>query len=296
MKKIFLGIFLVLLASVFVYAQEEMPAPAQPEKTVDRAAVLAEVNGIKITMGDFQDEIATMPAQYQGVVNANKKKFLDELILQELLVKEAVAKGVDKDKEVTDLIEKFKKRVVAQKMIQNAIEGITVTDEEVKKYYDEHKDEFKESEQVKASHILIKVDENAGEEADKAAKAKADELLKKVKGGEDFAAVAKEKSECPSASRGGDLGFFQKGMMVPEFEEVAFKLNPGEISEVVKTKFGYHIIMVSEKQPEKQLGFDEVKEEINQKLKNEKMRTALTSYTDGLKAKASIKINEDLLK
>lgn len=170
-----------------------------------------------------------------------------------------------------------------------------VSDEEIKKYYEEKKSEFYKDE-VKASHILIStLDENNKElsaEKKKDAKKKAEDVLKKVKSGEEFAALAKEYSDDKgSGSEGGDLGFFGKGVMVPEFEEAAFSLKVGEISEIVESQFGYHIIKVTDKVDE-QLPLEEVKETIQKTLLAQKYNEAIEKITKD----AKVEKNEDVIK
>lgn len=257
--------------------------------------VLADVNGTKITMSDFEKEISNMPENYKAVVNANKRKYLDELILSELLFQEAVKTQLDKDKDILSDLEKFRKRLLAQKLIEKVVlEGTVVSEEEEKKYYEEHKNDFRSEELVNAAHILIKGDAE-DESKDKEAMAKAEGLLKKINEGGDFATLAKENSDCPSKEKGGELGFVSRGRMVPEFEEAAFKLKAGEMSGIVKTKFGYHIIKALDRMEEKQKEFDEVKKEIQEKLLDEKRRNTFNSYTEELKKKADITVNEALL-
>ncbi len=153
---------------------------------------------------------------------------------------------------------------------EDYLKGIKVSDEDVKTYYDEHKDEFKQEHQVQARHILFKTPEKMTEKENEAIVAKAKDVLAKVKAGEDFAELAKKYSECPSASKGGDLGFFGKGAMVKPFEDAALKLKKGEVCpDLVKTQFGYHIIKVEDVKEEKEKSFDEVKSEIINKLTKE---------------------------
>jgi len=153
---------------------------------------------------------------------------------------------------------------------EDYLKGIKVSDEDAKTYYDEHKDEFKQEHQVQARHILFKTPEKMTEKENEAIVAKANDVLAKVKAGEDFAELAKKYSECPSASKGGDLGFFGKGAMVKPFEDAALKLKKGEVCpDLVKTQFGYHIIKVEDVKEEKEKSFDEVKSEIINKLTKE---------------------------
>lgn len=277
-----LAISLCILSSS-VYAEEE--------KT------LAEVNGVKITIDDFEQEVSSVPENYRGMINANKKKFLDDIILQELLYQEALKKKLEKDKDVISTLERVKKKILAQKLLEKEVmELAKVSEDEIKKHYEENKNDYKEPEQVNAAHILIRLKDGATPEEDKAAMDKIQGLLKKIKEGGDFSTLAKENSDCPSGSKGGELGYFSRGQMVPEFEEAAFKLKAGEVSDIVKTKFGYHIIKVLDKKEERVKEFSEVKEEIEQKLTGEKQKSAFEDYTKKLKDNAKITINEELLK
>ena len=169
---------------------------------------------------------------------------------------------------------------------------IGVAEEEVKKYYDENVTEFEVPEQVQASHILLSTkptDPNADPNEVKAqAKQKADELLKELKDGGDFAALAKEHSSCPSKARGGDLGQFTRGRMVKPFEEAAFALKAGELSDVVETDFGYHIIKVTEHTDASTTTFEEAKDGITEKLSRQKKAEVMKAYLETLRDGAKI--------
>lgn len=183
--------------------------------------------------------------------------------------------------------------IAIKKYQENFEKNNTVSDEEAKKYYDENKDDFYVDE-VQASHILISTkDENdkpLSEAKKKEAKEKAEKLLKQVKDGGDFAKLAKENSSCPSSEKGGDLGYFGRGEMVPAFDEVAFKLKKGEISEIVETDFGYHIIKLTDKK-EGTTPFEEVRDSIKTELLKEKFN----KNVEEIVKKSKIEKNEDLL-
>ncbi len=149
---------------------------------------------------------------------------------------------------------------------------VNVTDEEIKDYYDEHYKEYNEEKKVKASHILFKVPHDASPEEIEKVKAKAQKVLNLAKSGEDFAELAKKYSEGPSAPNGGELGYFTKKDMVPEFANAAFKMKPGEISDLVRTPYGFHIIKVEDVKPAHHKTLEEVKDEIKNKLVSEKAR------------------------
>ncbi len=167
---------------------------------------------------------------------------------------------------------------------------IAVTEADAKKYYDENIQEFQVPEQVRASHILIRpADPNTDPNQAKAqAKAKAEEVLKKVKDGGDFAALAKENSDCPSKALGGDLGLFPRDRMVKPFADAAFAMKVGEISNLVETQFGYHIIKVTEHQDPNQITFDKAKANIINQLTRQKKTEVARKYVDSLRQSAKI--------
>ncbi len=168
--------------------------------------------------------------------------------------------------------------------------AIAVTEADAKKYYDENIEEFQVPEQVRASHILIRpADPNTDPNQAKAqAKAKAEEVLKKVKDGGDFAALAKESSDCPSKAQGGDLGLFTRDKMVKPFADAAFAMKVGEISNLVETPFGYHIIKVTEHQDPNQITFDKAKTDIINQLTRQKKTEVARKYVDSLRQSAKI--------
>jgi peptidyl-prolyl cis-trans isomerase C len=165
---------------------------------------------------------------------------------------------------------------------------VVIPDREIRTFYDTHPNSFKKSEQVRASHILIKVDSQAEPSVKEEKKAKLRKIQKRLKGGEDFGVLAKEFSECPSNSKGGDLGYFGSGKMVKPFEDAAFKLKTGEVSDIVETQFGYHLIKVVDKKPASVMGYEDVKDKIGQYLKQEKTAKQLKGYIEELRKKAVI--------
>ncbi len=191
-----------------------------------------------------------------------------------------------------DLVRKdIKKMFTYQKFMESKWEGkVDVNDAEVKAYYDDNAKQFEKAEVFQASHILVKFDEsdpNADPNAVKAtAKAEAEEILKKVKAGGDFAALAKENSDCPSSQKGGDLGEFSKGQMVPAFEKAASALKDGEVSGVVETRFGYHIIKKTGHTEASVTKFEDAKAEINETLKQKKQSEFARGYIETLKEEA----------
>jgi peptidyl-prolyl cis-trans isomerase C len=253
------------------------------------------------------------------------KSMMNQMVIEQLLDQEAQKAGIEITEEqlvaemTTQLaaatppqtLEEFKQTLEAQggdftvmkarlakqmkyvKVLEAAEpNSLTVTEDDAKKYYDEHPDEFQIPEQVRASHILISTeptDLNGDPNQVKAqARAKAEALLKQVKEGADFAAVAKENSACPSSAQGGDLGKFGRDSMVKPFEEAAFGLKVGEISEVVETQFGYHIIKVTEHQDPDTVAFAEAKDKLMTDLKMTRTQEVFGNYIESLRENATI--------
>lgn len=274
---------MLLLLSVTACKQEE-------KKEVKKAAagpVVATINNKELTLSEFTERIKEYPALAHGgkMSEETKKGFLDNLIVRELIFEEALRLGIDKDKETIDFIEEMKKRVVVDKFFKKEVDQKTqVTDDEIKKYFDETPEESKTPDEVRASHILLKTREEA------------DVVLKKIKKGAKFEDLARQVTADPgSKDSGGDLGFFSQGMMVPEFDAVAFKLKVGEVSDIVQSRFGFHIIKLMEKREGKTKSFEEAKPEIEKTLLARKRKEKFDTLVAELKAKAKITINDEVL-
>jgi peptidyl-prolyl cis-trans isomerase C len=180
----------------------------------------------------------------------------------------------------------------ASKMVETEIASkITVKPEAVTDFYNKNPDKFQQGPRVRASHILIGIPQNADAAAKQEAKSKAEALLKDLKAGKDFAETAKANSQDPgSAPNGGDLGYFEQGQMVPPFEQAAFALKAGEMSELVETQFGYHIIKVADKQTSRVVPLDEAKGQIEEYLAQQNRHAQTELFVQALKAKAKIEI------
>lgn len=270
----------------------------------------------------FAAQAPELAAQQEKIA---MKRMVNQMVIERLLDEEAKKAGIEITEEqlVAEMteklaaatppqtIEEFKQKYEAQGSDFAALKArlakqmkyfklleagdpnsIKVTEDDAKKYYDENPDEFKIPEQVRASHILLSIestDPNADPNQVKAqAREKAETLLKQVKEGADFATVAKENSACPSAAQGGDLGMFGRDSMVKPFEEAAFGLKVGEISDVVETQFGYHIIKVTEHQDPNTVTFVEAKDQLVANLKAAKTNEAFEKYIASLQENAAI--------
>ncbi len=171
------------------------------------------------------------------------------------------------------------------------------TDQEVKDFYDQHTDKFKRPAQIHARHILVRVKPDADEKAWAEAKKKAEAIRKKaVAKGADFAELAKENSDGPSKSRGGDLGWFARGSMVPAFEDAAFKLKKGEVSQPVRTQFGWHIVKKVDEREATTIPYDKIKPELENKLRNQRVQKALQGLLSELHNKKKIELHPENVK
>jgi peptidyl-prolyl cis-trans isomerase C len=296
------------------------PVPAQlPE-------VVARVNGEAINRSDFENAVKGLEGRAGGPVPGDQRDqvyrgVLDDMIAYRLLIQEAKTRKIavtdaEVDAQIGEIRKQFpdeaqfKQALAAQKLTLDAIRADTrskigvdkmmkaeigdkgaVKPEEVADFYAKNPDKFKQPERVRASHILIAVPESADAAAKQQAKAKAEAILKDLKGGKDFAAAAKQNSQDPgSAVNGGDLGYFGQGQMVPPFEQAAFALKPGQMSDVVETPFGFHIIKMVDKQASRTVPLNEAKTQIEEYLGVQNQRTQLEAFVNSLKAKAKIEI------
>ncbi|MBS1232769.1 MAG: PpiC-type peptidyl-prolyl cis-trans isomerase [Nitrospirae bacterium] len=279
-------IIMLLFIQVNVFAQDE--------------AVVAKIGERKITMSDFKRVVDYLDAERQKMLETNPqlketvlRQFIQSMVISDL----AKQKGFDRIPEIKNQLQFFSDNFLANEYLKREVaQKVTVSDDEVKTYYDSHKDEFKTQEMVKARHILVRVENAASEDEKKKAKDKAEMYLKKIKDGEDFAKMAAEVSDDPgSKAKGGDLGFFPKGRMVKSFEDAAFALKPGETSGIVETQFGFHIIKVEDKKEPTIESFDAVKERIKQKLAQDRTRKELTDFIDKAMKDSKTEIYPDVL-
>ena len=307
---------MVVAANSGINAAEKAP----PE---DKVAV---VNDTVITRSEFDRELAQFKARIasQGqqvpptMVKEVENNILDKLIGRELLYQESLKKGIKiEPKTVAEEIKRLKERYpdpaafdailkqmnmddqdlrtvitkglsIKSLVEQHTATGTMVTDTESRQFYKAHPEYFSRPERIKASHILIKQEAGADEAQKAEARKKIEAAQKRLAGGEDFAAVAREVSEGPSAPKGGDLGFFGRGQMVKPFETAAFALAPGKVSDIVPTRFGLHLIKVTEKAAEETVAYEEAKDQIVLNLTNQKRQKVMDAYLEKLKQAANI--------
>lgn len=257
----------------------------------DPDQVILTIGDEKLTVKEYEATIGALPQQYQGAARgAQKRQFAERLVQLKILSKEAEKRSIDQQPSVKQQLAFDRQNVLAGALFQDMVKTAKVDDQAARKYYTEHKGDF---EQVKGRHILIRfkgsqVPLRAGEKelTEEEALAKAQDIRKKLAAGGDFAAIAKSDSDdAGSGANGGDLGTFKHGSMVPAFEQAAFALPVNQVSEPVKTQFGYHLIQVQEKQAK---SFEEAKLEIEEKLRPEVAKQEL----DDLRKKASVTFDD----
>ncbi len=309
--------------------KESAPAVAASQAVVAPPAVVvppgpvARVNGTAIDAVELRRVIKVMmrgqevPADQKAAI---EKQAVEQLVSAELLYQDAAKLEVkDLDKKVEASFAQGKARFKDEQEFKNTIKDmemeekdlreytrrellisnfvdvtfvpkVFVPEAEVRSFYDKNIDKFKLPETVKASHILIGIDSKTSVEEKKKAQEKAEKLRKELTGGADFAVLAKDNSTCPSSQQGGDLGFFGRGQMVEPFEKAAFALKPGEISAVVETQFGFHIIKLVEKKTTETTDYKDVKEKIEGYLKGQKVNEGVQQYIAEAKKTAKIEV------
>lgn len=263
-------------------------AVTAPAAKVAPDAVVISAGGDKVTAKEFDDFVAALPQQYQMMAQGPAKRQMAEQFAQmKLMAQEATKRGLDKTPKFA-----MQMKMMREQMLMNELLGDvqkSVDDAALKKYYDEHQGEF---EQVKARHILVRTGVPATTQpgakpvTDEEAKAKIDKIRARIAGGEDFAKVAKAESDDKhSGEEGGALGTFGRGQMVPDFEQAAFALKVGELSQPVKSPYGYHIIQVEEKKTQP---FDEVKPSLSDRVAGEKVE----AFVNDIKKNNKVELND----
>ena len=278
MRKVVVLILIVPLLFAFV---------ACAKKEGEKGVYLAKVGNVKITQADIEREIKNLPDFAQKIFAGigGKERFLNELVKKELLYQEALKKGLDKNTEYLKKVEDFKKITLIGQLLEKEIESkAKVADQDVKDYYEKHKEDFAPVSQIRMSLILVKTEEEAKK------------ILERLNKGEDFAKVAKKSSvDLNSAKNGGDLGYLSRGQMTSELEAVAVRLKTGEVSEPIKTQSGYQIIKVTDKKLGKVVEFERVRNFISQQLSAEKQKEVFDSYIESLKKSYKVDVNKEAI-
>jgi peptidyl-prolyl cis-trans isomerase C len=274
------------------------PGGSDVGKTAEKEGpVLARVGGEVLTVAAFEKELHSLPEYTLQRMNTaeQKRRHLDKMIDEILLLQEADRRKLDQDEEIRGKVERYRRRLITEKLYRDvASERSKVGEEEVLAYYREHKDRFQQQERIRVRQILILAPPNSGADKEQQARKRAEEVLSKLNAGADFAELAKQYSEGPEASRGGDLGFFSRGRMVSEFEDAAFSLKEvGDRSGIVRSKFGFHILELTGRQPATDLALEDVRDRIVSQLESAKRREIRSSLAEELRARAAVEIHEE---
>lgn len=318
-------ILIALLAvSALAGSLPALAADAAAE-TSSKAPALVVVNGMPLTAADMEKRMEKRMTRFEGMpeeqrpqIEAQLRDMIrEEFVTRAILMEEAKRlKLAATDDEVEEMVEKAKEslpegmtfadllkaeqmdeaeiraeireQLTMKKVIDGAVASAEPTDEDVEAFYKENADKMKMPETVQARHILLTVDQDADDDEKEAKAKEAEAIRKQLLDGADFAALAKEKSACPSSQSGGDLGVFPRGQMVKPFEDAAFSQKVGEIGAVVETDFGYHIILVDEHNEAKERSLEEAREDIVGYLANRDVNASRQGFIEALKAKAEI--------
>lgn len=242
--------------------------------------VLAKVNENCITEQDLNNAMARFPKENQQYFSTEqgKAQLLDQLISFELMYNYAKEEDLENSDEFKKQLEVLKRDILIQAAVKKVLDNVKISEKDLKDFYENNKEMFKTQESVSAKHILVEDEE------------KAIEVKNKIKDGLTFEEAAKEFSTCPSSAQGGELGSFTRGRMVPEFEDAAFNLEVGIVSEPVKTQFGYHLIKVDEKLPADIKEFNEVKNSIQVNLLSQKQNEEYINFVNKLKENQNVEI------
>lgn len=322
---------LVITLTVFMgstpalWAAETKFADTKPAP--QKAGVVAVVNGSNVPVDDFWREMLRLE---RLILNAGRPltcpqitrlrtEVAEGLVRRELLYQESKSKVKVTDAEITAEVKKLKDQYASesdfsntlgsmnislaslktqveralsiQKYIDQFAAKVAVEDKEVWAYYDKNRSSFREPEQVKASQILIKTDPTWDEAKKSAARKKIDDIRAKLKAGQDFASLARTYSEDASSSKGGDLGYIRTGQVLKPFEEALFSLKPGEVSDVVVTNVGFHLIKAADRKPETTVPFEKLKDQLRASLKQEKGQQEANAYVAKVREKAKVEIS-----
>lgn len=247
MKKTLSTMIVLALCATLGMAQDKPAAPQTQQAAADPIVIAA--GDLMVRQSEFENALKTLPAEYQQyAMGAGKRQFADDYLRMKLLAVEGMKAGLDKDPELLKQLALMRENLVANAQLQKIEKSITVSDEDLRKVYDAKKNDY---EQVTAKHILIAFKGSPAAVAGKPelteeqAKAKAADLRKQILGGASFEELAKKESDdTGSGANGGELGEFNRGQMVPEFEQAAFAAKVGDVTEPVRTQFGYHIIKI----------------------------------------------------
>lgn len=243
---------------------------------------LAVVNGQVITEQDVAARLAKLTPAYRQALGHDRRRLLEEMVVETLLVQEARKRGLERDPQVRQLARDAQKQILIGRLLEReGRDKVQVADQEIAAYYDAHQDQFVEPERWRASQILVTTEP--------AAKGVVERLGK----GESFERLAADLSQDPSKSRGGDIGYFTRGQLIPEFEAACLQLAVGQTSGVVKSSLGYHVIRMTDHRPGAQRGLGDVREQVAQSIRSQRERGLVEQYLSVLRKQAQVFLRDD---
>jgi len=254
--------------------------------TISDPHVVAQIGDAKIMDKDIDAILSQIPEPYRARYSTPeaKREIVDRMVEVRMMAMEAKKRKIDERPETKLKLEYIVDQILAKDLEDSTVDSIQISDADITKYYNDNKEKFTVGPRVKVRHILVEKEDEA----------KA--ILAQLKKGADFAALAKAKSKCPSAPRGGDLGWITKGRMDPEFEKAAFALKKGELSGVVKSSFGYHIILCEDKEEAKEKPMEEIKPMVERQIKRERREEAVNKLKEEVKKAYPVTINAEYFK
>ena len=301
MKK--LNLIMVLLLSLTLVTSCSKGTGKSEKPSGD---VVGKVGDEYITWKEFKEQLDSLPQYYRQFLQRGNAKvgFLKKQLIKKAMVKEAESRGYDKDPKIQSQLKRMREQLLVRKLMEaERNKKYKVSDDEIKKYYDEHKNEFEVKDEVKIKHIMIKLPKNATKKQQQEALAKIKKAQKELKSGKSFEEVVKKYSEDRTTKMSkGELPFFSKNRklrnyMDKTFVDAAFSLKrKGDISGIVKTEYGYHIIKLIDRHEPRVKDFIEVAPQIKRKLEEQKRISQRKQLEENLEKKYGIKIYEDVLK
>ena len=253
-------------------------------KTKNNGNTLVRIKGRKITLEEFQVRITEIPTYYQGFLATHNGKIelLNGMIAEAVLIQKAKEEGLHRKEEIGRMLKNVEDRILLEAMVQELQKDrIAVSDEEIKEYLEKNEEKFANPEQVRISHILVK------------RKSEAKKILNELREGANFEKLARKYSiDSITAPRGGDLGYIYRGEMISAFEEAAFALeNRNDISPIIETPFGYHLVKLTGKKKMREKTPEEIDSEVRTTIQNEKLERLMEKY----KKESMVSVNYDLL-
>ena len=273
-----------LVGIVCVFAIACVSLPGCGRQAVDEEDILVSIGDTHITVTDFNERVSNLPERYRQIAIKRKAVYIQELINDTLLYQEALRNGLDRDEDVKKVIAEASKKILVAKLLNSKIESaIEVSDEEIEEYYSKNKFRYMTPEVMRASHILVNTLEDANR------------VVEELGAGDDFEEVARTRSLDPTAQKGGDIGYFPAGQLMPEFEQACSRLSLGETSGVVRTSLGFHVIKLTDRKPSVERSIEQLRDEIFGRIREVKRREKFNELLEMLKSSTEIKVNEKAL-